>query len=66
MNNNNPNPAADAPVPPSGTEQAADQANKLQQPPPAESSTLDTVSNVVEGVVDATDVVGGILSIFDI
>jgi hypothetical protein len=52
MNNNNPN-AADAPVPPEGTEQAADQAAKLQQqPPPAESSAMDTVGSVVEGVVD--------------
>ncbi len=65
MNNNNPNAAADAPVPPPGTEQAAEQANKPQQPP-VESSTLDTVSSVVDGVADATDVIGGILSIFDV
>ena len=66
MNNDNPNPAADAPVPPPGTEQAADQANKQQQPPSAESSAADVVSGAVEGVVDVADVVGGILSIFDI
>jgi hypothetical protein len=65
MNTNNPN-AADAPVPAAGTEQAADQAAKQQQPPPAESGALDTVSSVVEGVCDVADVVGSIVSIFDV
>ena len=58
MNNDNPN-AADAPVPPAGTEQAADQAAR-QQPPPAESGVLDTIS----GVVDIGDMVVSVLDIF--
>ena len=64
MNNNNPN-AADAPVPPEGTEQAVDQAAKQQQPPPAESSAMDAVGSVVEGVVDVASIAVDILSIFD-
>jgi hypothetical protein len=51
---------ADAPVPPEGTEQAADQASKQQQPPPAESGVMDTVGNVLDGV----DVVASVLDIF--
>jgi hypothetical protein len=58
-------PDADAPVPLTGTEQAADQASKQQQqPPPAESSTTETVGNIVEGVLDGVDVVGSVLDIF--
>jgi len=57
-------PDADAPVPPEGTEQAAEQASKQQQPPPAESSTMETVGNIVEGVIDSVDVVGSVLDIF--
>jgi hypothetical protein len=65
MNNNNPN-AADAPVPPEGTEQAADQAAKQQQQqPPAESGASDTVGSVVEGVVDVASAALDILSIFE-
>ena len=64
MNNNNPN-AADAPVPSPGTEQAADQAAKQQQPPPAESSPLDPVSAVVETLADTAGFVGDVLSIFE-
>jgi hypothetical protein len=55
MNNNNPN-AADAPVPPAGTEQAADQAAKQQ---PAEPGVLDSVSSVV-------DIGDMVVSVFDI
>jgi hypothetical protein len=51
-------PDADAPVPPEGTEQAADQASKQQQPP--ESSVMDTVTNVLDGV----DAIGSVLDIF--
>jgi hypothetical protein len=65
MNNNNPN-AADAPVPPEGTEQAADQAAKQQQQPPlAESSAVDTVGSVVEGVADVASIAVDVLSIFE-
>ena len=64
MNNNNPN-IADAPVPSPGTEQAADQAAKQQQPAPAESSVLDTVSGVVETLADTAEFVGNVLSIFE-
>jgi hypothetical protein len=65
MNNRTPN--ADAPVPPEGTEQTVErvtnQIAKQQQPPQAEeSSTLDTVSTVVEGVSGVADI---IFSIFD-
>lgn len=56
-------PIADAPVPPAGTEQTADQAAKQQQPPPAESS--DAVSSVVEGVTDVAGIAVDILSIFE-
>ena len=58
---NNGSPTADAPVPPSGTEQAVDQAVK-QQPPPAESGVLDTVANVV----DVADIADAIFSILDL
>ena len=51
MNNNSPT-SADAPVPPAGTEQTADQMAKQQQQPPAESGTADIVSDVVEVVAD--------------
>ena len=63
MNNNNPN-AADAPVPPEGTEQAADQAVK-QHPPPAESGVMDTVASVVDGVTDVASIAVDILSIIE-
>jgi hypothetical protein len=59
---NNGSPTADAPVPPSGTEQAVDQAVKQQQPPPAESGVLDTVANVV----DVADIADAIFSILDL
>ena len=55
---------ADAPVPPAGTEQAADQAVKQQQPPPAESGALDTVASVVDGVANVADVADAVFSIF--
>ena len=64
MNNNSPN-AADAPMPPEGTEQAVDQAAKQQQPPPAESSVMDTVGSAVEGVTDVASIAVDILSIFE-
>jgi len=60
---NNGSPTADAPVPPAGTEQTADQAAKPQQPP--ESNAIDTVSSVVEGVTDVASLAVDILSIFD-
>ena len=56
-------PDADAPVPPEGTEQAADQASKQQQQP-ADSGVMETVGNVVETVVDGVDVVTSVLDIF--
>ena len=59
---NNGSPTADAPVPPAGTEQTADQA--VKQPPPAESSTLDTVSSVLDGVTNVADVAEAVFSIF--
>ena len=62
MNSNNPN-AADAPVPPAGTEQAADQTAKQQ---PAESSAMDTVSGVVDTVSSVGDIAEIAVSIFDI
>lgn len=59
-----PTDRADAPVPLAGTEQAADQVAKQQQPPPQEPSTLDTIASVVDGVCDVADVTGSILDIF--
>jgi hypothetical protein len=50
-------PDADAPVPPEGTEQAADQASKQQQP--AQPGVMDTVTNVLDGV----DAIGSVLDI---
>jgi hypothetical protein len=64
MNNNSPN-AADAPVPPEGTEQAVDQVAKQQQQPPAESSVMDTVGSVVDGVTNVASIAVDILSIFE-
>jgi len=62
---NNGSPTTDAPVPPAGTEQAADQAVKQQQAaPPVESSTLDTMSSVLDGVTNVADVVDAVFSIF--
>ena len=61
---NNGSPTADAPVSFAGTEQTADQAVKQQQPPPAESSTLDTVSSVLDGVTNVADVAEAVFSIF--
>ncbi len=53
-------PDADAPAPQHGVEQtAADQAATQQQPPPAESSTLDTVASAVVGT--AVDILFSIL-----
>lgn len=65
--NTTPKTPADAPVPPEGTEQAAqaaDQAAKQQQPPP-EPSALDTVASVVDGVTNVASVAIDILSIFE-
>ena len=60
---NKESPTADAPVPTAGTEQAADQAAK--QPPPAgESSALDTVASIVDGVGDVADIAGTVFDIF--
>ena len=61
---NNGSAKADAPVPPEGTEQAADQAAK-QQPPPAETSTADTVASVIDGVADVAGIAADILTIFE-
>ena len=61
---NNGIPKADAPVPPEGTEQAADQAAK-QQPPPAETSAMDTVGSVIDGVTDVAGIAADVLSIFE-
>jgi hypothetical protein len=60
---NNESPKADAPVPPKGTEQAADQAAQQQQP--AEPSTLDTVASVFDGVTDVAGIAIDILTIFE-
>ncbi len=62
MNNNSPE-AADAPVPRKGTEQAVEEAAK--QPPTAETSAMDTVASVVDGVTDAASVVIDVFSIFE-
>ena len=63
MNNNNPS-AADAPVPSPGTEQAADQAAKQQQPVRAQSSATDTVATAL--VTDAVEIAADIIfSIFE-
>jgi hypothetical protein len=62
---NNGSPKADAPVPPKGTEQAADQAAQQQQPPPAETSTMDTVASVIDGVTDVAGIAVDILTIFE-
>jgi hypothetical protein len=63
MNNNNPN-AADASVPAPGTEQAADQVAKQQQPAPAQSSATDTVASDL--VTDVAGVAADIIfSIFE-
>jgi hypothetical protein len=62
---NNGSPKADAPVPPEGTEQAADQAVKQQEPPPAETSTMDTVASVIDGVTDVAGLAADILTIFE-
>jgi hypothetical protein len=61
---NNGSAKADAHVPPEGTEQAADQAAKQQQPL-AETSTMDTVASVVDGVSDVVETAADILSIFE-
>ena len=61
-------PDADAPTPQHGVEQAALQEvaqPSHQQLPPTEPSAMEKVSDVVEGIVDVTDVIGGILSLFD-
>ena len=50
------------PCPPAGTEQTADQA--ANQTPPADSSTLDTVSSVLDGVTSVADVAEAVFSIF--
>ena len=61
---NKESPTADAPVPPAGTEQAADQGIK-QQPPPGESGVMDTIATVIDGVTDAAGIAADILSVFD-
>jgi len=59
-------PDADAPTPQDGVEQtAATQAAKQQQPPPADSSTLDTVASVVDGITDVVSTAADIFSIFE-
>ena len=59
---NKESPTADAPVPPRGTEQAADQA--AQQQPAEEQSALDPAGNIVDGVTDVADVVDTVFDIF--
>jgi hypothetical protein len=70
MNNENPvdatGPVADAPAPSLGAGQAAaDQAAQAKKPV-EESSVMDTISSLVEGVCDVTDLASGVLSIFDV
>jgi hypothetical protein len=62
---NNGSPKADAPVPPEGAEQAADQATQQQQPSPTETSTMDTVASVIDGVTDVAGIAADILTIFE-
>lgn len=66
MNNESPtgNANADAPVPPAGTEHAADGATKQPQLPADESGALDAVRSVIEGAVDIADTASSILDIF--
>jgi hypothetical protein len=52
-------------VPPKGTEQAADQATQQQQPSPTETSTMDTVASVIDGVTDVAGIAADILTIFE-
>ena len=62
---NKESPSADAPVPPAGREQAADQAAEQQQPPPPEElSVLDTVGSIVDGATDVAHVAGTLFDIF--
>jgi hypothetical protein len=56
MNSNNPD-AADASLPPTGTEASADHAAKQQ---PAESGVLDTAS----GVADLADFAAAVFDLF--
>jgi len=62
---NNGRPKADAPVPPKGAGQTADQATQQQQPPPAETSTMDTVGSVMDGVANVAGIAADILTIFE-
>lgn len=41
------------------------QATKQQQPPPAETSAMDTVASVIDGVTDVAGIAADILSIFE-
>lgn len=54
MNNNIPN-AADAPVPPAGTEQAAADPVEEQEKPEVSYLVLDVVGDVVEIVIAVFD-----------
>ena len=40
-------------------------AVKQQQPPPAETSTMDTVASVIDGVTDVAGIAADILTIFE-
>jgi len=52
-------------VPAADTEQAADQAARQQQAPPAgEPSAPDTVGSIVDGVTDVAHVAGTLFDIF--
>lgn len=54
MNNNDPN-AADAPVPPAGTEQAAADRAEQQEKPEVSNLVLDVVGDVVEIAIAVFD-----------
>ena len=71
MNNDHPMdttaPAADASAPLAGAGQAAgDQTADQLKKPAEETGAMDVISGLVEGVCDVGDIVGGVLSIFDV
>jgi hypothetical protein len=70
MNNDYPvdatGPLADAPAPPLGAGQAAAEQAAQAKKPAEETGLMETISSVVDGVCDVTDVASSVLSIFDV
>lgn len=58
-------PDPNSPIPPAAQPTPVEPPAPQQQPQPEETSARDTILGVVDGVSDAVDIIGTVLSIWD-